>query len=107
MSQPRNSRHWAAQQERGSFVLMKFIALAVRLLGRRTLSPLLYLIVLYFFLLGGQLGTSRYLGGKRGAGYAQTQGNGGAYDNGLHDTQPSKPRKGTALREAGCVRSRL
>ena len=54
MSRPRTSKHWAAQQERGSFALMKFIALAVRLLGRRALSPLLYLIVLYFFLLGGQ-----------------------------------------------------
>ncbi|WP_079203405.1 glycosyl transferase [Pseudomonas sp. CC6-YY-74] len=54
MSARPNSQHWAAQQERGSFLLMKFIALAVRLLGRRALSPLLYAIVLYFFLLGGK-----------------------------------------------------
>ncbi|WP_300652441.1 glycosyl transferase [Pseudomonas sp.] len=54
MSAQPNSQHWAAQQERGSFLLMKFIALAARLLGRRALSPLLYVIVLYFFLLGGK-----------------------------------------------------
>jgi predicted LPLAT superfamily acyltransferase len=44
--------HWAAQKERGSFALMKLTALAVRLLGRRPLTPLLYLIVLYFFVFG-------------------------------------------------------
>jgi predicted LPLAT superfamily acyltransferase len=44
--------HWAAHEERGSFWLMKFTAVAVRLLGRRLLSPLLYGIVLYFFLFG-------------------------------------------------------
>lgn len=47
-----NREHWAAHQERGSFWLMKFTAAAVRLLGRRLLSPLLYGIVLYFFLFG-------------------------------------------------------
>lgn len=46
--------HWAGQRERGSFLLMKFTAGAVRLLGRRALSPLLYGIVLYFFLFGRQ-----------------------------------------------------
>jgi predicted LPLAT superfamily acyltransferase len=46
--------HWAGQRERGSFLLMKFTAGAVRLLGRRLLSPLLYGIVLYFFLFGRQ-----------------------------------------------------
>ncbi|MDD0973672.1 glycosyl transferase [Pseudomonas fontis] len=45
-------QHWADHQERGSFWLMKFTALAVRLLGRRLLAPLLYAIVLYFFLFG-------------------------------------------------------
>lgn len=44
--------HWARQDERGSFLLMKFTALAVRHLGRRVLSPLLYIIVFYFFLFG-------------------------------------------------------
>jgi predicted LPLAT superfamily acyltransferase len=44
--------HWAAHRERGSFVLMKLTAGAVRLLGRRAMAPLLYLIVLYFYLFG-------------------------------------------------------
>lgn len=46
--------HWAAQKERGSFALMKLTALAVRHLGRRPLTPVLYLIVLYFFVCGRQ-----------------------------------------------------
>ncbi len=45
-----HGRHWAAQKERGSFVLMKLTAVAARYLGRRALSPLLYLIVAYFFI---------------------------------------------------------
>lgn len=45
-------QHWAAQQERGSFLLMKLMAWGVRLLGRRVLSPVLHGIVLYFFLFG-------------------------------------------------------
>lgn len=49
-----SERHWAAQEERGSFLLMKLTALAVRHLGRRLLSPLLYLIVFYFFLFGAK-----------------------------------------------------
>lgn len=48
------SRHWAEQRERGSFALMKFTALASRYLGRRALSPLLYLVVSYFFLFGAR-----------------------------------------------------
>ncbi|MBV6289182.1 glycosyl transferase [Pseudomonas aegrilactucae] len=43
-------RHWAAHQERGSFWLMKLTAFGVRVLGRRLLSPILYGIVLYFFI---------------------------------------------------------
>jgi predicted LPLAT superfamily acyltransferase len=43
-------RHWAAQKERGSFVLMKFTALVARRLGRRALAPMLHVIVAYFFL---------------------------------------------------------
>ncbi|CAI8821938.1 LpxL/LpxP family acyltransferase [Pseudomonas donghuensis] len=45
-------QHWAAHQERGSFWLMKLTALGIKLLGRRLLSPVLYAIVLYFFLFG-------------------------------------------------------
>ena len=48
------AEHWAGQRERGSFLLMKFTAGAVRVLGRRALTPLLYAIVLYFFLFGRQ-----------------------------------------------------
>lgn len=46
--------HWATQRERGSFLLMKLTALAARRLGRRPLTPVLYLIVLYFFIFGRQ-----------------------------------------------------
>ena len=44
--------HWANQRERGSFALMKLTVGVVRLLGRRAMTPLLYLIVLYFYLFG-------------------------------------------------------
>ncbi|MCU1722003.1 MULTISPECIES: glycosyl transferase [unclassified Pseudomonas] len=47
-----SERHWAAHEERGSFLLMKLTAFGVKLLGRRLLSPILYGIVLYFFLFG-------------------------------------------------------
>jgi len=47
-----NSKHWADCQERGNYQLMRVMAWAVRLLGRRPLAPLLYAIVLYFFLFG-------------------------------------------------------
>lgn len=50
MSEP--SQHWADHQERGSFWPMKLTAALVRLLGRRVLSPLIHLIVAYFFLFG-------------------------------------------------------
>ena len=49
-----NTQHWAAQRERGSFLLMQFTVWLVRVLGRRLLSPLLYGIVFYFYLLGGK-----------------------------------------------------
>ncbi|MDD1013996.1 glycosyl transferase [Pseudomonas rubra] len=45
-------QHWAQRQERGSFWLMKLTALGIKLLGRRLLSPVLYGIVLYFFVCG-------------------------------------------------------
>lgn len=49
-----DSQHWAEHEERGSFVLMRFTAWAVKRLGRRLLSPLIHGIVLYFFLFGGK-----------------------------------------------------
>ena len=47
-----SGKHWADREERGSYWLMKFTAVAAKVLGRRLLSPLLYGIVLYFFLFG-------------------------------------------------------
>lgn len=44
--------HWSAQRERGNLLLMRFTAFVARRCGRRLLSPLLHLIVLYFFLTG-------------------------------------------------------
>ena len=44
--------HWAGHRERGSFALMKLTAWAVRVIGRKPMAPVLYLIVLYFYLLG-------------------------------------------------------
>jgi predicted LPLAT superfamily acyltransferase len=46
------TRHWAREDERGSFALMRLTAWLARRLGRRALAPLLYLIVFYFFLFG-------------------------------------------------------
>ncbi|KMM83593.1 Predicted acyltransferase, LPLAT superfamily [Pseudomonas taetrolens] len=50
MSEPQ--QHWADHKERGSFWLMKFTAFGIKLLGRRLLTPVLYGIVLYFFIFG-------------------------------------------------------
>jgi len=50
MSEPQ--QHWADHKERGSFWLMKFTAFGIKLLGRRLLTPVLYGIVLYFFVFG-------------------------------------------------------
>ena len=52
MNRPLDKQHWADRKERGSFWLMKLTAVAAKVLGRRLLSPLLYGIVLYFFLFG-------------------------------------------------------
>lgn len=49
-----SEQHWADQQERGSFWLMKLTAWSVKVLGRRLLSPILHGIVLYFFVFGRQ-----------------------------------------------------
>lgn len=48
----RQSHHWADQRERGSFMLMRLTAWLARTLGRRTLTPLLYVIVFYFYVFG-------------------------------------------------------
>ena len=58
MSVAEHNRHWARQSERGSLLLMRLTAGAARLLGRRVLAPLLYLIVLYFFVFGRRARTS-------------------------------------------------
>ena len=54
MSNQQPDKHWADHEERGSFLLMQLTAWAAKRLGRRVLSPLLYGIVLYFFLFGRQ-----------------------------------------------------
>jgi predicted LPLAT superfamily acyltransferase len=46
--------HWARRPERGSRVFMWLTAQAIRLLGRRALTPLVRLIVLYFYATGRQ-----------------------------------------------------
>jgi len=42
--------HWAKQTERGSLFWMRVGFAAVRLLGRRTLAPVVWLVTLYFYL---------------------------------------------------------
>ncbi|HEY4294155.1 glycosyl transferase [Luteibacter sp.] len=46
------SAHWTDQKERGSFLGIKLTAIAVRVLGRRTVTPFIRLVVLYFFITG-------------------------------------------------------
>lgn len=53
MSQ-RDASHWARQSERGSPLLMRLTAWAIRRLGRRALAPVVWLVVLYFYLTGRQ-----------------------------------------------------
>lgn len=53
MTRP-DDTHWARQPERGSGFLMRLTARAARLLGRRALAPLVWLIVLYFYATGGR-----------------------------------------------------
>lgn len=47
-----DSPHWADQRERGSPPLMRLTAWMIRRLGRRVLAPVIWLIVLYFYLTG-------------------------------------------------------
>ncbi|AZC34897.1 glycosyl transferase [Pseudomonas chlororaphis] len=56
-----DKQHWAEHKERGSFWLMKLTAFGVRVLGRRVLSPVLYIIVFYFFLFGRDARRSAWL----------------------------------------------
>ncbi|WP_082780819.1 LpxL/LpxP family acyltransferase [Cephaloticoccus primus] len=44
-----HSTHWAQQNERGSLFLMRLGFGAARLLGRRILTPVIWLVVLYFY----------------------------------------------------------
>jgi len=46
------SSHWADQPERGSPLLMRLTAAIARRLGRRAMAPLVWLVVLYFYLTG-------------------------------------------------------
>lgn len=48
-----SGQHWASQRERGSFFWMKLTLQLTGLLGRKGVAPLLYLVVLYFFVTGG------------------------------------------------------
>ena len=54
----RDDTHWAQQSERGSPLLMRLTAWAIRHMGRRALAPIVWLIVLYFYLTGRQARTS-------------------------------------------------
>jgi predicted LPLAT superfamily acyltransferase len=47
-----SGQHWAEQRERGNLRLMQLTAWLARRLGRRVLSPLIHLIVAYFFVFG-------------------------------------------------------
>ncbi|AKA27054.1 glycosyl transferase [Pseudomonas chlororaphis] len=60
-----DTKHWAEHEERGSFWLMKLTAFGVRVLGRRVLSPVLYVIVFYFFLFGRRARHSAWLYQRR------------------------------------------
>jgi predicted LPLAT superfamily acyltransferase len=44
--------HWTAQKERGSFLGLKLTALSVRLLGRGLATPVIWLVVFYFYVTG-------------------------------------------------------
>lgn len=44
--------HWADQRERGSPVLLRLTVWAARHLGRRVIAPVVWLIVLYFYVSG-------------------------------------------------------
>jgi predicted LPLAT superfamily acyltransferase len=43
---------WAGTRERGAFVLMRLMWLAIRVLGRPVMLPVVHLVALYFFLFG-------------------------------------------------------
>jgi predicted LPLAT superfamily acyltransferase len=74
-------QHWAEHEERGSFWLMKLTAFGVKILGRRVLSPVLYAIVLYFFLFGRNARHSAWQYQQRLADWS-----------GRHDLRPTQRR---------------
>ncbi|MCJ8170371.1 LpxL/LpxP family acyltransferase [Atopomonas sediminilitoris] len=45
---------WAQEKERGALILMRLLAWCAKHLGRAVISPVLHLIVLYFFIFGRQ-----------------------------------------------------
>lgn len=47
-----NESHWAQRRERGSLFWMRLSLRLTRLLGRRLMAPVLYGVVLYFFVTG-------------------------------------------------------
>lgn len=49
-----SAAHWADRPERGSPWLMRLTAWAARRLGRRIVAPVIWLVVLYFYLSGRQ-----------------------------------------------------
>ena len=53
MTRP-DDTHWAHRPERGNTLLMRLTARALRLVGRRALAPVVWLVVLYFYATGGQ-----------------------------------------------------
>lgn len=73
MTSETDKKHWADREERGSFLLMKFTAFAAKVLGRRLLSPLLYGIVLYFFLFGRTARRSAWQYQQRLAAWSQRE----------------------------------
>ncbi|MBO9328216.1 glycosyl transferase [Achromobacter xylosoxidans] len=46
--------HWAEQPERGSLALMRLTVWAARRLGRRAIAPVVWLVVLYFYVSGAR-----------------------------------------------------
>lgn len=49
-----SDRHWAGQPERGSATLMRLTAWTARTLGRRVVAPVVWTVVLYFYVCGGR-----------------------------------------------------
>lgn len=52
MTTPIPDTHWARQEERGNVWLMKLTVLAARKLGRGVMTPVIWVVTLYFYLFG-------------------------------------------------------